>query len=131
MKFSFVYLIVSNQTMLSRSQRTHLKVFVWSSWTKEEKSTTYSTHRQCRSPHHPPTPNPWFEHRPQWWKTRALTTMPFETGTYLTKHEVVLFLFRCHYSLQRVCCGTMVSEVSLAYNCYALTIPNKIIFRKI
>lgn len=112
--------------MLSRSQRTHLKAFVLSSWTKEEKSTTYSTHRWCRSPHHPPPPpNPWFKHRPQWWKTRALTTMPFETGTYLTKHEVVLFLFRCHYSLQRVCCGTMVSEVSSAYNCYPLTIPKK------
>lgn len=112
--------------MLSRSQRTHFKVFVLSSWNKEEKSTTYSTHRWCRSPHPPPpSRNPWFEHRPQWWKTRALTTMPFETGSYLTKHEVVLFLFRCHYSLQRVCYGTMVSEVSSAYNCYPLTIPYK------
>lgn len=113
--------------MLSRSQRTHLKVFVLLSWTKEEKSATYSTHRWCRSPHYPPrpTPQPWFEHRPQWWKTSALRTVPFETENYLTKHEVVLFLFRYHYLLQKVCCGTMVSKVSSAYNCYPLTIPNK------
>ena len=73
----------------------------------------------------PPTPQPWFEHRPQWWKTSALRTVPFETENYLTKHEVVLFLFRYHYLLQKVCCGTMVSKVSSAYNCYPLTIPNK------
>ena len=111
--------------MLSRSQRTHLKVFVLSSWTKvKNQQHTQPTDSVDLHTTPPPYPNPWFEHRPQWWKTSALITMPFETENYLTKHEVVLLLFRCHYSLQRVSCGTMVSKVLSAHNRYLLTIPN-------
>ena len=122
MKFSFIYL---NALNISKDSFQSVCFVVLEQGRKINNILNPQMVSISTPPPPPPSRNPWFEHRPQWWKTRAITTMPFETGSYLTKHEVVLFLFRCHYSLQRVCYGTMVSEVSSAYNCYPLTIPYK------